>query len=109
MIDSKEFIRTLKKNKLNFITGVPDSLYSDLCNLFDLEFKNNHIVGANEGNSIGMAIGYHLSTGKIPLVYLQNSGIGNTFNPIISLTDKMVYKIPIFLLIGWRGEMIKKK
>jgi len=108
MIDPKNFINTLKKNKINFITGVPDSLYANLCNTFDKKIKKRHIIGSNEGNSVGLAIGYYLATGKIPLVYLQNSGLGNILNPIISLADKKVFSIPIFFLIGWRGEINKK-
>ena len=66
--------------------------------------NDNNIVAANEGNSIALATGYHLSTGKIGLVYMQNSGIGNAFNPLTSLTDNLVYSIPMLLMIGWRGE-----
>ena len=65
---------------------------------------NNHIIAANEGGAIGLAAGYHLATGKIPVVYMQNSGLGNTVNPLMSLTDKLVYNIPVLLIIGWRGE-----
>ena len=56
-----------------------------------------------------MAIGYHLATGKIPLVYLQNSGLGNTINPLVSLASHKVYQIPMILLIGWRGEIKNNK
>ena len=63
-----------------------------------------HIISANEGNSVGLATGYHLATGKYPLVYMQNSGLGNTVNPLLSLADKDVYSIPLILMIGWRGE-----
>jgi phosphonopyruvate decarboxylase len=53
---------------------------------------------------VALASGYHLATGKIPLVYMQNSGIGNAVNPLLSLTDGEVYRIPLVLVIGWRGE-----
>lgn len=109
MIKLEEVIKVLKKNKIELITGVPDSLFKDLCFKFDTVFKKKHIVAANEGSSIGLAIGHYLSTGKIPLVYLQNSGLGNIINPITSLASSKVYKIPMILLIGWRGEMIGKK
>ena len=52
---------------------------------------------------MGIAAGYHLATGRIPVVYMQNSGEGNTINPLASLTDKEVYNIPVLLIIGWRG------
>lgn len=108
MIKSKEFIKQLKKNNVNFFTGVPDSLFSNLCNLLAKTENNNHELSSNEGSSIGMAIGYYLATKKVPLVYLQNSGLGNIINPLISLADKKVFNIPIFFLIGWRGEILKK-
>lgn len=68
----------------------------------------NHIIAANEGAAIGLASGYHLATGRTPMVYLQNSGLGNTINPIMSLASPSVYSIPILLLIGWRGEPGKR-
>ena len=108
MIKSKEFIKQLKKNNVNFFTGVPDSLFSNLCNSLAKTENNNHELSSNEGSSIGMAIGYYLATKKVPLVYLQNSGLGNIINPLISLADKKVFNIPIFFLIGWRGEILKK-
>jgi len=63
-----------------------------------------HIVAANEGGSIALSIGSYLATAKPAVVYMQNSGIGNAINPLISLADKRIYGIPIFLIIGWRGE-----
>lgn len=109
MIKSEEFLNCLKKNNINFFTGVPDSLFSDLCHTFQIKEKKRHILATNEGAALGMAIGYFLSTKKIPLVYLQNSGIGNIINPLLSLVDKKIFNIPIFFIIGWRGEIIKKK
>jgi phosphonopyruvate decarboxylase len=51
-----------------------------------------------------MAIGRHMATGEVPVVYMQNSGLGNIINPILSLADEKVYGIPMILIIGWRGE-----
>ena len=94
MIKSKEFLNTLQKSKINFFTGVPDSLFSSLCS--KLEKNSQHYPAPNEGSAIGLAIGYHLSTNKLPLVYLQNSGLGNIVNPITSLTHEKIFKIPLF-------------
>ena len=105
MISPKIFYEFLKKEGIEFFTGVPDSLLKEFCQYIEEKSSNeNHIIAANEGCSIGLATGYHLETGQIPLVYLQNSGLGNTINPLMSLTDKEVYSIPLILLIGWRGE-----
>ena len=107
MIDIENFVKELIKNDLKFCSGVPDSLFKELCFLFEKKFKKNHIIAANEGSAVGLGIGYYLSTSKIPVIYLQNSGLGNAINPLISLSDVNVYKIPMFMIIGWRGEKNK--
>ena len=105
MLKPKVLVDFLKDNHVTFYSGVPDSLLKDFCAYVDDEFpKDNHIIAANEGAAIGLGIGYHLSSGKTPLIYLQNSGLGNTVNPLLSLASSEVYSIPILLLIGWRGE-----
>jgi len=105
MINPEDFYNEFKKNKVNFYTGVPDSLLKDFCAyITDNSSDSNHVINSSEGSAIGMAIGRHMATGEIPVVYMQNSGLGNTINPLLSLADEKVYGIPIILLIGWRGE-----
>ena len=104
-INSLTFFHLLAKKNINFFTGVPDSLLKNFCLCVDQNVsKKNHIIAANEGSAVAIATGYHLGTGKIPMVYMQNSGLGNAINPLLSLCDPKVYSIPILLLIGWRGE-----
>lgn len=105
MLNPKFFIDTLSSNGIDFFAGVPDSLLKNICAYItdNLPMEQN-IIAANEGGAMGIAAGYHLATGKIPCVYLQNSGEGNIINPLASLTDKEVYGIPVLLLIGWRGR-----
>ncbi len=109
MIEPGKFVNCLSRNKINFFTGVPDSLFKGLCIYLEKKQKKNNFITANEGSSIGIAIGYYLAKKKLPLVYLQNSGLGNIINPLISLANDKVYGIPIFLLIGWRGEIKNNK
>lgn len=91
----------------DFYTGVPDSQLKSLCdylmNTYGID-KKHHIIAANEGNCVGLAAGYHLATGKTPVVYMQNSGEGNIINPVASLLNDKVYAIPMIFVIGWRGE-----
>lgn len=109
MINTKNFYDYLIKNNIDFFTGIPDSLLKDICAyITDNTSKKNHIIAANEGNAIAIATGYHMATNKVPMVYMQNSGIGNTVNPLLSLTDTAVYNIPVLLMIGLRGEPGKK-
>ena len=93
-------------DKYEYFTGVPDSLLSPLCNyLFDkYGIGDQHVIAANEGNAVGLAAGYHLATGKTPVVYLQNSGLVNIINPVASLLNDKVYGIPCLFIVGWRGE-----
>jgi len=104
-IKPKYFFDLLKKRNIKFFTGVPDSLLKQLCLCIDENItENHHIIAANEGNAVALAAGYHLATGSVPLVYMQNSGLGNAINPLLSLCDQEVYSIPMLLMIGWRGE-----
>lgn len=105
MIDQIKFQQQLKQSGVEFITGVPDTLLNEFCLSIEENWsKEKHIIAANEGNAIALASGYHLSTGTVPLIYMQNSGMGNTLNPLLSLSNKEVYSIPMILLIGWRGD-----
>jgi len=105
MINCKEFYDLLQHNGIGFFCGVPDSLLKHFCAYLEENVDNkSHVLTANEGNAIALAAGVYLSTQKIGMVYMQNSGIGNAVNPLVSLTDKEVYNIPVLLLIGWRGE-----
>jgi phosphonopyruvate decarboxylase len=109
MLSPKTFLELLQKSGIEFFAGVPDSLLKPLCaQLSDRGGASNHLICANEGAAVAVGIGHHLATGKIPMVYMQNSGIGNAVNPLISLADPDVYSIPMLLVIGWRGEPGKK-
>lgn len=105
MVNQNELFAALDKLGVKFFTGVPDSLLNDFC----LYLVNNipdghHVMAANEGNAIAIAAGNYMATGNIPVVYMQNSGIGNATNPLLSLTHDCVYGIPMILVIGWRGD-----
>jgi phosphonopyruvate decarboxylase len=105
MISPQFFINKLKENDIDFYAGVPDSLLKNICAyIADNVDASHNIITANEGAAVGLAAGYHLATGKIGVVYMQNSGEGNAINPLASLTDREVYDIPVLLLIGWRGR-----
>ena len=91
----------------DFYSGVPDSQLKALCNYLIDKYgidPHHHVIAANEGNCTALAAGYHLATGKTPVVYMQNSGEGNIINPVASLLNDKVYAIPVIFVIGWRGE-----
>lgn len=105
MVYQEQLFKALERLRVTFFTGVPDSLLNDFC----LYLVNNisdgqHVMAANEGNAVAIAAGHYMATGEIPVVYMQNSGIGNATNPLLSLTHNCVYGIPMILVIGWRGD-----
>ena len=109
MLDCAATYSLFREQGLRFFTGVPDSLLKDFCAyITDHAPKGDHIIAANEGNAVALAIGQFLGTGNPGLVYMQNSGIGNAVNPLLSLADPEVYGIPMLLVIGWRGEPGRK-
>lgn len=90
-----------------FYTGVPDSQLRPLCDFLMDKYgisPQHHVIAANEGNCTALAAGYYLATGKLPVVYMQNSGEGNIINPVASLLNDKVYGIPVLFIVGWRGE-----
>jgi phosphonopyruvate decarboxylase len=107
MIAPAAFVALLERNDIRFFTGVPDSLLQAFCAqiLRSIPAERN-IIAANEGSAVALAAGYHLASGKVGCVYMQNSGLGNAVNPLVSLMDPEVYGIPVLLLIGWRGELV---
>ena len=109
MLAPSDYLRVLGDAGVTFFTGVPDSLLKEFCACVTTTLKpEDHLIAANEGASVGLAIGHYLGTGSLPLVYLQNSGLGNTVNPILSLASPEVYGTPMLLMLGWRGEPGKK-
>lgn len=106
-MDIKNYVKKIREIGIETITGIPDSTLKIFGDYIENEGKETffyHVVAANEGSAIGIAIGEYLATGKPACVYMQNSGVGNTVNPLTSLAHEDVYGIPMLLMIGWRGE-----
>ena len=104
MIKVKSLVNLLKKNNSSFFSGVPDSILKELSFFLKKKKKKDHIIATNEGAAVSLGIGNYLSTKKIPCIYMQNSGLSNALNPLISIAHPQVYSIPLILIIGWRGS-----
>lgn len=106
MIGADLFVDKIEKLGVEFFTGVPDSqlkpFTNEIISRYGVGEKN--VIAANEGNAVGLASGYYIAKAKPACVYLQNSGLGNIFNPVTSLTNEDVYGIPVLYVVGWRGE-----
>lgn len=104
MLDQTKVFEVLAQHGIGFFTGVPDSYLNGFCNYALSRCGTRNVIAANEGNAVGIAAGHYFATREVPLVYMQNSGLGNCVNPLASLVDKDVYAVPMLLLIGWRGQ-----
>lgn len=104
MLEQKLVFEELNKQNITFFVGVPDSYLNGFCNYALNNYPERNIIAANEGNAVSIAAGHYFASKEIPLVYMQNSGMGNAVNPLVSLADEHVYAAPMLLLIGWRGR-----
>ncbi len=106
MIGPARFVDVCREQGVTLYTGVPDSLLKQLgSHLMAALPREQHVIAANEGAAIGIAVGHHLRTNELAVVYLQNSGFGNMVNPLLSLADPDVYGIPMLVVCGWRGQV----
>ncbi len=104
-MDAQGFVEALERAGVTFFVGVPDSYLHGFCSALGSDCGSRcNLTAANEGNAVAMAVGRHLASGDVPLVYLQNSGLGNAMNPLASLACKPMLGVPMILLIGWRGD-----
>lgn len=104
MLDQEKVFKILAENGVTYFTGVPDSYLNGFCNYALTNCGERNVIAANEGNAVGIAAGHYFASKEISLVYMQNSGMGNAINPLVSLAHKDVYAVPMILLIGWRGQ-----
>lgn len=104
LLDVQAFYQSLKKQGIDYFCGVPDSVLGSFGSYLEAHDQSNHDIAVNEGQAVGLAIGYHIARSKPALVYMQNSGLGNAINPLVSLADPLVMGVPMVLLIGWRGK-----
>lgn len=109
MLSPELFFNFIAERGTTFFAGVPDSSLKHFCAYISEHVsEKDHVICANEGAAVGMAAGHYLASGQVPVVYMQNSGIGNAINPLLSIVDSDVYSIPVLLIVGWRGEPGKK-
>jgi phosphonopyruvate decarboxylase len=113
-INPLNFVRFLESIGIKFVVGVPDSLINNFIECLPKANQINntlyHHIAANEGTALAIASGYQVGSlakdpnANPPIIYLQNSGLGNLINVLLSLTHKDVYAIPAVIIVGWRGE-----
>lgn len=92
--------KSLREIGVNFVSGVPCGVQKYIILNFSNDPEIVHIPANKESEAIGIAAGAFLA-GKMPTVYMQNSGLMNSINDITSLL--IPYKIPLIFLVSWRG------
>ena len=104
------FYHILAERGYEAFFGVPDASMKDFtAYVADHTPPDRHVICANEGNAVGMAMGYHLATGKVPVVYMQNAGLGNALDPVMSLAHSDVFRVPMLFVVGHCGDEKEKK
>ncbi|HLI06199.1 MAG TPA: phosphonopyruvate decarboxylase [Ktedonobacteraceae bacterium] len=101
-IDPRDFTQALKNVGLSPVVQVPCSYFKEFIDYLLATKEMEVISPVNEAVAMGIAAGSYLSTGRIPIVAIQNSGFMNTLNALTSL--QQIYDIPVFYIITWRGE-----
>ena len=100
-LTSQSFIKRLIQEDYKFFTGVPCSLLSGL--IYELEDQQEvrYIPAVREDAAVGLCTGAYLA-GAMPVLLMQNSGLGYSLNAFTSLN--LIYNIPILVIMSWRGK-----
>ena len=105
MIDTRDFVQHCRELGITAVAGVPDSLLREVTAELEIYYGDKHKILANEGSAVAHAVGLYAARPELTMVYMQNSGLGNALNPLVSLANSNVFGVPMVLLIGWRGEL----
>ena len=98
---SKTFIDRLIRENFKFFTGVPCSLLSGLISYLEEVEDAKYIPSVREDSAVGLCAGAYLS-GSLPVLLMQNSGLGYCLNAFTSLN--LIYRIPVLVIMSWRGQ-----
>ncbi|MER7751431.1 phosphonopyruvate decarboxylase [Kitasatospora sp. NPDC097643] len=98
---AREVVGLLRERGFGPFTGVPCSFLGPVISCLEAEHPQDYVIAANEGEAVAIAAGARLA-GRRPVVILQNSGLGNTVNPLTSLCHTL--RVPVLLLVTWRGR-----
>ena len=99
-MDAQAFWNVLKARDLTFFAGVPDSTFQAAYDVMIKDPEIRYLPAVREDVALGLASAAYFA-GRLGGVMMQNSGIGNIVNPLTSFS--MMYKVPVLLVVGWRG------
>ena len=101
MIKADDFLMPARDAGYDFFTGVPCSFLTEIINRVISDTSLDYVGAASEGEAVAIASGAWLA-GRKTVVMCQNSGLGNTVNPITSLNHP--FRIPTMMIVTWRGQ-----
>lgn len=101
MISADAFLEPALARGFSFYTGVPCSFLTPLINRVISDPALAYVGAASEGEAVAIAAGAWLA-GRQTVVMCQNSGLGNTVNPLTSLNYP--FRIPTLMIVTWRGQ-----
>lgn len=107
MLSAQKLAGAFQEEGTSFFTGVPCSFFGDFLTVLASNTDGTairHVAAPSEAEAVALAVGHHVTTGKIPVVYMQNSGLANSVDSFTSLTHRTVMGVPMILCITWRGE-----
>jgi phosphonopyruvate decarboxylase len=104
MVTGADFATMLKKRGLAFFCGVPCSVFRSVIPCLEKDDSLTYVPAVNEGIAVSLSFGAALAK-IIPTVIMQNTGLGNALEALVSLP--ILYRIPMFLIISWRGYQRK--
>ena len=97
---SQEIISNLKKGGADFFLSVPCKLLANMITILEDDKDVYYSAIPREEEGMGICAGAYLGN-KLPCIMMQNTGIGNSVNSIVSLLQ--LYQMPVVFLISYRG------
>ncbi len=105
LANSQRIYDALKECDVRLVSALPETWLVHLIRLADEDPAMTLVRVAKEEEAIGISAGAHLAGVKSALL-MQNHGFLAAINPIVSLA--LLYKIPLLMLISYRGYMGEK-
>ena len=97
---SQQIIFNLKKGGADFFLSVPCKLLANMITILEKDKDIYYSAIPREEEGMGICAGAYLGN-KLPCIMMQNTGIGNSVNSIVSLLQ--LYQMPVVFLISYRG------
>ena len=103
---SHQILSNLKKGGVNFFLSVPCKLLANMISILENDKNIYYSSIPREEEGMGICAGAYLGN-KLPCIMMQNTGIGNSVNSIVSLLQ--LYQMPVVFLISYRGTPVEQE